>query len=142
MNALTGASTLLLDTGPLLALVNRRDRHHAWVRGLLAGFDGHLVTCEAVISEAWFLAQSRLSPPERLLVLLERLALEVVPAWGPRALELVWKYRDQPMDVADACLVVLAEAETGRVVVTTDARDFSVYRMHDQQSVPTLMPPA
>lgn len=56
MSRTSDASTLLLDTGPLLALVNRRDRYHAWARDLLAERRGPLVTCEAVISEAWFLA--------------------------------------------------------------------------------------
>lgn len=141
MNATLDAATLLLDTGPLLALVNRRDRNHAWARDLLAGHGGRLVTCEAVISEAWFLAQSCLSRPEQLLVLIERLPLAVVSAWGPRALELVRKYADQPMAVADACLVVLAEEDPGRVVTTTDIRDFSVYRMQGQREVPAVMPP-
>lgn len=108
----------------------------------LAGYRGRLVTCEAVLSEAWFLAQSQLSPPESLLSLLERLPLEVVPGWGQRALEYVWQYRDQPMDVADACLVALAGEEASGVVVTIDFRDFSVYRLHDGRSVPVLMPPA
>ena len=132
---------LLLDTGPLLALVNRRDAHHAWARELLGRYRGRLITCEAVVSEAWFLAQSRLAPPERLLVLLERLPLEVVPAWGPRALTLVRKYADRPMDVADACLVVLAEEDGRRAVATVDVEDFTVYRLHGRGAVPVVTPP-
>lgn len=138
---MSAASAILLDTGPLLALVNRRDAHHAWARELLGGYRGRLLTCEAVVSEAWFLAQSRLKQPERLLLLLERLPLEVVPAWGPRALALVRKYADRPMDVADACLVVLAEAEARRVVATIDMEDFAVYRLRGREAVPTLTPP-
>ena len=138
----TRMSTLLVDTGPLLALVNRRDRYHEWVRSQLAGYTGRLVTCEAVLSEAWFLAQSRLAPPTALLDLLARLPLEIRPAWRPRVLEHLRKYADRPMDVADACLVALAEEADGAVVLTIDRADFSVYRMHGRQRVPTLMPPA
>ncbi len=140
-SAAANISALLVDTGPLLALVNRRDRHYEWVRTLLAGYTGRLFTCEAVLSEAWFLAQSRLAPPTTLLDLLDRLPLEVVPAWPPRVLALLRKYADRPMDVADACLVALAEEKEGRVVLTIDREDFSLYRLHSQQNVPTLMPP-
>lgn len=135
------ASTLLLDTGPLIALVNRRDRNYTWIRDLLAGYRGRLATCESVISEAWFLAQTRLDPPAQLLVLLERLPIDVLQAWRPRTYELMKKYAGQPMAVADACLIVLAELDEGRVVVTTDSRDFSVYRMRRNKQVPTLQPP-
>lgn len=67
--------------------------------------------------------------------------MEVLPTWGPRALELVRAYQDRPMDIADAGLVVLVEKEAGRVVVTIDMNDFSIYRMHGQQTVPALTPP-
>lgn len=138
---MTESSTLLLDTGPLLALVNRRDRHHAWARDELSAFRGRLITCEAVLSEAWFLAWKQLSPPDRFLTLIEGLPLHVEPAWNSRVLALLRKYSDQPMSVADASLVALAEAEPGRVVMTIDRRDFTVYRMHGRKDVPTLMPP-
>jgi predicted nucleic acid-binding protein len=140
MSALIKASMLLLDTGPLLALVNRRDRNHTWIRGILAGNKGRLVSCEAVISEAWFLAQSRLSPPSSLLALLERLPLEIIPAWGSHTLDLVRRYADLPMDVSDSCLVALAEDAPESIVVTTDKRDFSLYRMHGKEPVPVLLP--
>ena len=140
MSAPIKASMLLLDTGPLLALVNRRDRNHTWIRGILACYKGRVVTCEAVISEAWFLAQSRLSPPSSLLALLERLPLEIISAWSSRTLDLVRRYADLPMDVADSCLVALAEGAPESIVVTTDKRDFSLYRMHGKEPVPVLFP--
>lgn len=51
------ASAYLLDAGPLVALLNRRDEHHEWARRTLDGLDAPLLTCEAVLSEAWFLAR-------------------------------------------------------------------------------------
>jgi predicted nucleic acid-binding protein len=44
--------------------------------------------------------------------------------------ELMWKYRDQPMDLADAALVSVAERERCRRIFTIDRRDFQVYRTH------------
>ncbi len=121
--------------------VDRRDRHHIWIRDSLAAYRGRLATCESVISEAWFLAQTRLTPPDQLLVLLDRLPIDVIQSWRPRTLELVKKYADKPMDIADACLIVLAESEESSVVVTTNSRDFSVYSMRGNKHVPTLQPP-
>ncbi len=54
---------------------------------------------------------------------------------------LLRRYADR-ISVADAALLALVEAEKGRVIVTTDREDFTVYRIHRRQVVPTLMPPA
>jgi hypothetical protein len=44
------------------------------------------------------------------------------------------------MDYADACVLRLAELTAGSVVITTDVKDFSIYRMHRDDAVPVLTP--
>ena len=134
-------SAYLLDAGPLAALMNRRDQYHEWARQTLDTLDGPLLTCEAVLSEAWFLARRGGADPVRLLELVHALGVEVVPAWSPRMQELLRRYAERA-SVADAALLTLAEAEAGRVVVTTDREDFRMYRIHRRQAVPAVMPPA
>lgn len=133
---------VLIDAGIFIALASRRDQHHVWaVEALERMEDARFVTCEAVLSEALFLLRSRRLGAEAFDRLVDVLAPEVVPVWGPRVRELVRTYAER-MDLADACLVALAEAATGAATVfTVDREDFSIYRMQDGRPVPTLMPP-
>ena len=134
-------SAYLLDAGPLIAALDEDDQHHAWARHTLDALEATpLLTCEAVLSEAWFLARRGGADPTRVLELVRVLGAEVVPGWDPRTERLLRRYADRA-SVADAALLALAEAEAGRVVVTTDREDFSVYRIHRRQAVPALMPP-
>ncbi len=134
-------SAYLLDAGPLVAALDEDDQHHAWARRTLDTLDAPLLTCEAVLLEAWFLARrGGGGDPVCVLELAHVLGVEVVPAWGDRTEAFLRRYADRAR-VADAALPALAEAETARIVVTTDREDFSVYRIHRRRAVPTLMPP-
>ena len=135
-----GASAYLLDAGPLAAVANRRDQHKAWATRTLDRLDAPILTCEAVISEAWFLTKRGGGDPSTVLDLLAALDARVVPAWRPRTDAILRRYADRA-SVADASLLALAEAEDGRVIVTTDREDFSVYRLHRRLAVPALVPP-
>lgn len=137
----TRATAYLLDAGPLVAMLNRRDRHHAWALRTLDALEAPLLTCEPVLSEAWFLARRGGGDPVRVLELVGALGVEVVPAWGEGTRALLRRWADRA-SVADAALLALAEEEAGRVVVTTDRADFSVYRIHRRRAVPALMPEA
>ena len=135
--------SLLLDSGPIVALANVRDQHHGWVRAQLAVLpdaDVRLVTCEAVLIEAHHLIRSRGGSSATFATVVEGLAASVASAWRPRVLELLRKYPER-MDFADACLVTLAEEHAEAVAFTVDRADFSVYRMRGGQPVPTIMPP-
>ena len=136
-----GTTAYLLDAGPLVAALNRREQHHAWAARTLDRLDAPLLTCEAVLSEAWFLARRGGGDPARVLDLVALLGVEVVPAWRPRVDEILRRYADRA-SVADASLLALAEDDEGRVVVTTDREDFSVYRLMRRRAVPALVPPA
>ena len=124
--------TLLVDTGVFVALLSRRDAHHEWARACLAGLPAastHFVTCEAVLTEAFHLVESRGGRRQDLLRLLGRLAPAVRPAWDERVETLMQQY--QVADFADACLVHLydtASGEPGEATIFTADRDFFVYR--------------
>jgi predicted nucleic acid-binding protein len=133
---------LLLDTGPLVGYLNARDQHHAWARHCWEAAFDPFWTCEPVISEAVFVLQSERLSVDPLLRLMERgvICLEFsLEAHRVDVFRLMRKYEDQPMSVADACLVRMAELETDCHVVTTD-RDFQVYRRSGRGVIPLLAP--
>ena len=136
------ATRVLLDTGPLVAYLNRADRHHAWaVERWNALFDP-LWTCEAVLSEAVLLLQCEGASAEPILRLLERRIVRLDFTLNDHRADvcrLLRKYADRPMSTADACLVRMAELIDGCQVFTTD-RDFLVYRRKGRHVIPLLAP--
>jgi len=120
----------LLDTGPLVAFLDRNDHHHLWAKQALSRFSTPLSTCEAVVSEAWHLMGRARGGRAALLGVLEAGHLRVASTLereAPRTYRLMAKYSDQPMSVAGACLVRMAEADPRALLITLD-RDFLVYR--------------
>jgi len=136
------AETVLVDSGPLVAVLSRRDQHHKWARSHFEALAEPLVTCEAVLSEAFFLLKEIPGAPERLGQLLLRGVLLVdfgLPDHLERVLALMESYRDVPMSFADACLVRMAEEMRGAQVFTTDS-DFRTYRKNKRQVIPLIAP--
>ena len=103
---------VLLDTGPLIALLDRRDRHHAWVKTQLGRIVPPLLTCEAVLTEACYLAPRAGRPMEDPLRLLDqgaaRLAFDL-DEQRSQVSALMLGYANIPMSLADACLVRMSE---------------------------------
>ncbi len=123
----------LLDTGPLVTLLDRSEPAHAGVKKFLNQLQGQrLLTTGAVITEAFHLLSDVREGPERLVSFLAESATEVHDAFGPAALStaarLMAKYADCPMDFADATLVWLAEQTGTDRVLTLDRRGFRAYR--------------
>lgn len=134
------AATALVDTGFLIALLDARDGHHRWAAELAQHQPPPWVTCEAVLSEAFFMLRGHDAEP--LIRLLRRAAIGTPfhLAEAPEAvLSLMQKYADVPMSLADACLVRMTEILPDPVLLTTDA-DFRIYRRHSRQVVPCLLP--
>jgi predicted nucleic acid-binding protein len=122
---------LLVDTGPLVALADRRDRHHSSCVEKLKAYSGRLLTTWAVLTEFSHLAPTVAStlPLYRWIELggLEVLALgreELVDA-----IDWISRYADRPMDLADASLVVAALRTGCSTVWTLDRNDFETYRL-------------
>ena len=123
----------LVDAGPLIALVDRSDRWHRACVSALESIRGRLLTVWPAFVEAMYLLGRMAGGQERLFELAERRAMDFAalgPADFPRMRELMRKYRDLPMDLADAALVRVAEREKIRRVFTLDRRDFELYRPH------------
>jgi predicted nucleic acid-binding protein len=134
------AGNLLVDAGFLVALLSRRDSHHAWAAALAAQHAPPWRTCEAVVSEAFHLLGKRGAPS--LSALLRRRAVLVNFAFADEiesVLRLVQKYADVPMSFADACLVRMTETFSDPFLLTTDS-DFRVYRRHSRLVIPCAMP--
>lgn len=133
---------VLLDTGPLVALLKRRDRYHDWARQEVATVSPPLLTCESVLSEACFLLRKEPDGRAAVLELLRRGLVAVafdLDRETAAVQKLLARYGNVPMDLADACLVRLAELTAGSVLLTLDS-DFRIYRMHGRQVIPVRMP--
>lgn len=114
-----------------MALIHADDRHHGSCRDALEQIRDSLATVWPVITEAMDLLDFSRQAQDALWRLLERDAVKILPldaADVPRMRELMRKYRDLPMDLADAALVRAAERERISRVFTIDRRDFEVYR--------------
>ena len=114
-----------------MALIHADDRHHAACRDALERIREPLATVWPVITEAMYLLDFSSQAQGALWRLLERDAVRILPldaGDAPRLRELMRKYRDLPMDLADAALVRAAERERISRVFTIDRRDFEVYR--------------
>jgi predicted nucleic acid-binding protein len=122
---------ILIDAGPLVALADRADKHHAACLRALEALREPLGTVWPALTEAVYLVRRWPSAQMELLNLVETGALRMLPFGRddmPRVKALMTKYRDLPMDLADAALVRVAEREGIQTMFTIDRRDFSLYR--------------
>ena len=119
---------VLVDTGPLVALMNKRDRHHQRFVEYLKFFQGQLVTTWPVLTEVTH--HVPVSKAVEIIALVRDGALEVIDLGnaGERVHDLMKKYADRPMDLADASLVWAAEYTGIEQVMTIDS-DFAVFRL-------------
>ncbi len=121
---------ILTDTGPLVALVDNDDADHAQCAATAKTLTGTLVTTWPVITEACYLLAEDPQAQDALLGKIESgdLVLEPMdPEDIPAIRTLLYKYRDLPMDLADATLVRLADRDGLDNVFTLD-KHFRVYR--------------
>jgi|SRR6185295_13963180 len=134
--------TVLIDSGAIVAALHRRDQHHLWARSHFEALSEPCLSCEAVISESFFLLERAKEGKDRLASLLERgiiVADFVFADHREETLRLMRRYNDTPMSFADACLVRMAELYEHPVIFTTDS-DFRVYRKNARQTIPLMSP--
>ena len=134
------AGSVLVDAGFVVALLSRRDSHHAWAAAQAEQFGPPWRTCDAVLSEAFHLLGMR--GASGVSALLRHGS--VVPVFDLSShldpvLKLMQKYGNVPMSLADACLVRMTETLADPVILTTDT-DFQIYRRHSRQIVPCVTP--
>lgn len=123
---------ILLDTGVVVALTNASDPDHARCREAWSRVRDPLVTVEGVLVEAAYLLRRCRGGPAAAVGLVHAAGAEIVEPSQQRhlrALELMEKYHDVPMDLVDALLVAVAEERRLRDILTLDRRGFTVYRI-------------
>lgn len=132
----------IIDTGPLVAFLDRAETHHGWVVERIAELQVPLLICEPVLAEAMVLLARLPRAQDAVWGLLENGALHLALHVDEHVLALRAlhrKYRDQPMSLADACLVRMAELFDHHMIFTLDS-DFSIYRKHGRHPLPLIRP--
>lgn len=124
---------ILVDAGPLVALVDRSDIHHAECVETLRTLKAPLLSAWPPLTEAMYLLGEWDRAQDALWTLVETGGIRIADltvADVPRLRGLMHQYRDQPMDLADAALVRIAERDGIRKIFTLDRRHFEVYRLN------------
>jgi len=132
----------IVDTGPLVAFLDRSERQHSWVVARIEESEPPLLVCEPVLTEAMYLLGRYPPAADALIGLLQNGALRVafkIEANVEELRRLLQKYRDTPMSLADACIVRMAEIHDRHDVLTLDS-DFAVYRKHGGVPLPLIHP--
>jgi len=134
---------IIVDTSYWLALANRNDQYHQLVLSKTSKLDEGLISTWPVLTETCHLLLARLGVGAQIKFIqqvsqfTELFVLE--PMHLDRCATLMQQYRDLPMDLTDASLVVLAETLGEGKILSTDQRDFNVYRWKNQHPFKNLL---
>jgi predicted nucleic acid-binding protein len=131
----------ILDAGPLIAAINRQDRHHLWARATLERIGPPFHSCPEAMAEA----AAMTGQPAAIVEMIQ--ANEIILAFDLSAqaasvLSLLKKYADSGMDLADACIVRMSELTRDCRVITVDRAGFAIYRRNGRELIPVVVPPA
>jgi uncharacterized protein len=129
---------IILDTGPLAALMNRRDKWHAWASEAFRSLLPPLWTCEAVLTEASHLTGRPAEIVSKVASGVLRIGLHA-GQHAERLERLLAQYAPR-MDFVDACIVRMSERFPACKVLTLDRRDFAVYRRNGRDVIPLVAP--
>lgn len=136
-------SVILADTGALVALLDRREKFHAWAVEQTRTMRPPLLTCDAVLAELCFLVSEMpgaiASVRANLASGVWALDLSLMSEWK-QVFALMETYSDQPMSLADGCLVRMSERHAESKIFTLDGH-FRVYRRNRRQLIPLVIPP-
>lgn len=133
---------VILDTGPLVAFLDQREKSHVWVSEQFQQCALPFLTCESVLTEACFLLQRHTRALDQISKWVREGMLQVTFSLfenTDRVFDLMRRYRNLPMSLADACLVVMVEIGMGRQVFTLDEH-FRIYRHSGRRVVPVITP--
>ena len=132
----------IADTGVIVAYLNKKDQWHQWTLEKMRNLPTPFLTCEAVITEACFLMQTKPDGKADVLKMLAEGALQIDFSLSNEVAEikkLIKKYDSVPMDFADACLVRMSELIENSLVFTVDG-DFLIYRKNGKKEIPLIYP--
>jgi predicted nucleic acid-binding protein len=129
---------VILDTGPLVAILSLKDSLHEWAVKLFNDLPLPALTCEAVLSEAFFRLRKDDKAMGALCTMIDSGAFRVIPVVSMGGVaRYVVQYR---VDFADACLVAISENFPTATIVTTDKRDFAFMRRFGKERIPFIAP--
>lgn len=126
---------ILVDAGPLVAIVDADDQFHNPCVRALQGIDEPMATLWPPLTEAMHILNDLPRAQDAIWNMVERGAIQLLPLNAsdvPRIRELMRRYASLPMDLADASLIAVAEREGIRRFFTVDRKEFAVYRLHDK----------
>lgn len=130
----------ILDAGPLIAALNRKDQYHTWACQTIESLGAPFYSCPEALAEA----AAMTGQPAAVVQMVQ--AGDIVLAFNlaeqtASVLALLRKYADRDMNLADACIVRMTELMRDSRVVTVDRADFSVYRRNGRELIPLVAPP-
>ena len=133
---------VLVDTGFLVALFEREEHYHRACAEVYEGLENPLVTCEAVLFETLYLLRRNRGAAGAVLASIEQKVLEIpfrLSASAAQVQMILDKYRDMHTDLADACLVQMADELSTGDILTLD-NDFRHYRWRRNRQFNLLIP--
>lgn len=131
------AAEVLIDTGAILALIDKSDDWHNICTSVFIGLPLPLLTSEAVLTELFHMAGENRAKKQSAWKLLRTgviVLATIEHSELPHIEALMSRYSDRPMDFADATLVYLAQRESLEAIFTVDQTDFSIYRIGRKRS--------
>lgn len=135
--------TVIVDTGPIVALFNANDRFHAPVRQWFEKYSAayQLVSCEAVMTEAAYMLGWNIETQAACLSWAHSsLFIQPIPSTDYEKMgHWMRQYANVPMDFADACVLWLYQAHPACTILTLDQRGFGVFRLPGQRKFPTVV---
>lgn len=138
--SLAAMARVLIDTGPLVAWLDRADGDHAKVAAFLASFEGQLLSTWPVLTEVCHLLPRHVVGRFMRWVAAGGLSVrELPPVAAGDIAALMEKYDDLPMDLADASLVWIAGHLGLQAIITLDRTDFGIYRLPGGQGLDNLL---
>lgn len=130
----------IADTGFLVAFGNRTDSHHDWAVRVASQISEPLLTCDSVLAEAAFHLNNTALVLEFVRQGLVTAAFDIADHL-PRLLQIAKRFEDRAPDLAVVCLIRLSELYPQHPVITTDVRDFRIYRRNRREAIPLIVPP-
>jgi uncharacterized protein len=133
---------IIIDTGPLIALLDKSDNYHQWITEKVKTLSPPFLTCDAVITECCFLLKRAYNGQNMLFSLLENGHLQLAFNLKEELTQikaLMNRYQSVPMSLADGCLVRMSELFYPSKILTFDS-DFLIYRQNKNQSISLINP--
>ena len=133
-------NTVLIDTGPLIALFDRDDKYHTSIIEFIKNTNYRFISTTAVLTETMYMLDFNTAVQFNFLewIMKEGVIIpEIKQSNIKRIIDLTKKYSDRPMDFADATLVIAAEERGIRQIISIDS-DFDIYRLYNKMKIENI----